>query len=294
MKIILATAACLAVILGMAAAGSDGGVTFRGVPVFALCAALALIIQWLVFLPSWWLASEKVFDLAGSLTYLLVTVTALVWSAPNSLRDLVLGGMVIIWALRLGGFLFLRARREGDARFDRIKTRFGRFLLAFTLQGVWIVLTAGAALAAITASREDVATVDVTLIAGALLWLAGMTLEVVADEQKRRFRRDPAHHGQFIRTGLWAWARHPNYSGEILLWLGVAVTAAPALTGWQLLTLVSPLFVWVLLTRISGIPLLERRAEARWGDDPRYREWRKRTPALLLRPPKTEKWREAG
>jgi steroid 5-alpha reductase family enzyme len=106
----------------------------------------------------------------------------------------------------------------------------------------------------------------------------------VADRQKSAFRSDPANAGRFISSGLWAWSRHPNYFGEIVLWVGVALIALPVLSGWQHVTLVSPLFVYLLLTRISGIPPLERRAEEKWGDDPAYRAYVERTPVLWLRP----------
>jgi steroid 5-alpha reductase family enzyme len=111
----------------------------------------------------------------------------------------------------------------------------------------------------------------------------GFALEAVADQQKRRFRERPENAGRFIATGLWAWSRHPNYFGEILLWTGVALVALPALDGWQLATLLSPVFVTLLLTRVSGVPLLEERADARWGDDPEYLAYKKRTPLLVPR-----------
>ncbi len=119
-----------------------------------------------------------------------------------------------------------------------------------------------------------------------MVWLVGFGIEVAADDQKRAFRADPANRGRFITTGLWAWSRHPNYFGEITLWVGVALVALPALSGWQHLTLVSPLFVGLLLTRVSGVPLLEARGQATWGDDPEYRDYVARTPVLVLRPPR--------
>jgi steroid 5-alpha reductase family enzyme len=118
------------------------------------------------------------------------------------------------------------------------------------------------------------------------VWLAGFVVEVVADQQKRAFRADPANDGRFITSGLWAWSRHPNYFGEITLWTGIAITALPILSGWRWLMLISPVFVVVLLTRISGIPMLERRAEARWGGDPEFRAYTDTTPVLIPRRPR--------
>ena len=123
---------------------------------------------------------------------------------------------------------------------------------------------------------------------GVALWGVGFLMEIVADRQKTQFRSESKNTSSFIHSGLWAWSRHPNYFGEILLWIGIAVLAIPLLSGWRWVALISPIFVFVLLTRISGIPILERRANERWGDDPIYREYLRSTPILLLRKPKAK------
>jgi steroid 5-alpha reductase family enzyme len=117
-----------------------------------------------------------------------------------------------------------------------------------------------------------------------LVWVFGFVIEVTADSQKSRFRADPENKGKFIHTGLWAWSRHPNYFGEIVLWIGVAVIALPILRGWQWLTLISPVFVTLLLTRISGVPMLEKRADEKWGGQEDYEAYKERTPVLVPRP----------
>jgi steroid 5-alpha reductase family enzyme len=121
-------------------------------------------------------------------------------------------------------------------------------------------------------------------LAGSLVWAFGFAIEVVADAQKSRFRADPENAGKFIDAGLWAWSRHPNYFGEIVLWIGVAVIALPVLRGWQWVTLISPVFVAVLLTRISGVPILEKRADEKWGGQEDYEAYKERTPVLIPRP----------
>jgi len=191
--------------------------------------------------------------------------------------------MVIIWAVRLGSFLFLRIRADGqDVRFKRIKPDFARFLMTWTLQGLWVFVTFSAGLAAVTSGRAH--SLDAYVLIGTSLWVAGFSIEVIADQQKRNFRKIPANKDSFITVGLWAWSRHPNYFGEIILWLGIAIAAFPQLSGWQYLTLISPCFVYILLTQISGIKLLEARSRRRWGDDENYRAYLKRTPKLMLNP----------
>lgn len=277
---------------GVAVAGGQGGAPIgaafgglAGLPVFALCIGLAFVVQWVVYVPSYLGRTERFFDLTGSLTYVAVTVVAIVLGPGLDARSGLLLVLVTVWASRLGWFLVSRIRAAGrDDRFDSLKTSPVRFLATWTLQGLWVSLTLAAALAAITTDLQ--APIGPLEIVGALVWLAGFGIEAVADAQKRRFRADPANRGRFISTGLWAWSRHPNYVGEIVLWVGIALIAAPVLQGWQLVTLVSPVFVALLLTRISGIPILERKADATWGGQPDYEAYKAATPVLFPRPPR--------
>ncbi len=276
----------LAIALGIAWAGSQSGLRVGGLALFAWCALLSFVVNWVVFVPAWLFQTERYFDLTGSLTYVSLVAVALLGAGRADPRALLLGVMVALWALRLGSFLFQRIQRDGrDGRFDELKVSFPRFLMTWTLQGLWVLLTLSCALAAMTAAQPR--PLDVFAALGTLVWVAGFAIEVRADREKSAFRADPGNRDRFIQSGLWAWSRHPNYFGEILLWLGVAIIAFPVLTGWQYATLISFVFVYVLLTRISGIPMLEARAKKRWGDDPAYRAYRERTPALFLRPPRS-------
>ncbi len=266
--------------VGVAFAGSDNGFEAFGIPLFALAVGLAFVIQWLAFVPAFIWQSEKFYDLTGSLTYISVTTIIVLLSPEVDGRSLLLLALILIWAGRLGTFLFRRVQKAGkDGRFDEIKTSFWRFLMAWTLQGLWVTFTFAAAVAAITSrTREELGWVA---LIGFLVWLFGFAFEVIADNQKSRFREDPANEGKFIQSGLWARSRHPNYFGEIVLWVGVAIIAIPVLQGWQWVTMVSPLFVALLITRISGVPLLEKRADEKWGGQEDYEAYKKRTPTLI-------------
>jgi steroid 5-alpha reductase family enzyme len=267
---------------GLAWAGSQGSAEVGGLPLFAICVTAAFLVQWLVFIPAYLRQTEKFFDLTGSLTYISVTVLA-VWLSPvRDGRSLLLMAMVIIWAGRLGSFLYRRIQKEGkDGRFDEIKPSFLRFLNVWTIQGLWVTFTAAAALVAITSEyRQPLGWVAGL---GALVWAVGFGIEVVADSQKSAFTANPANKSKFINSGLWARSRHPNYFGEIVLWLGVAIVAVPVLQGWQWVALISPLFVTLLLTRVSGIPLLEQRADEKWGGQADCEQYKKETPVLIPR-----------
>ena len=252
---------------------------------FLLCAALAFAVQWVMFIHSRIKNTEHYFDLTGSITYLAMIAFAL-WASPESAaRDWLVAGLIAIWALRLGPFLFMRIREAGeDRRFRSIKAHTPTLLMTWTLQGLWVFFTSACALAAITGVASK--PLGIYAAIGTALWVIGFAIEVIADRRKSAFRAKPENQGAFITTGLWAWSRHPNYFGEITLWVGIAVIAFPVLQGTQLFTLISPLWVVLLLTQISGVRMLEARGKKRWGEDPEYQAYVKRTPSLILRPPK--------
>jgi steroid 5-alpha reductase family enzyme len=265
-------------------AGSDGGDRIGALPVFALCGALAFAINWAAFIPAAIKQTEHYYDLTGGVTYITITIAAVWLSGPLDLRSAIVAGMVLFWSIRLASFLFLRISRAGnDSRFDDIKNRPLRFLLAWTLQGLWVLLTAACALAVITGGNRE--TLGIVGYLGIVVWIVGIVIEIVADRQKTAFRADPANKGKFINTGLWAWSRHPNYFGEIMLWTGMAMIAIPVLDGWQWATLISPVFVTFLLTKVSGIPMLEKSADERWGGQEDYEAYKQNTPVLVMKPP---------
>jgi len=279
---LVAVVVALVVGAGLAVAGSFRGALVGGIPVFAIAVTAAFVIQFLVFIPSAVRRTERFFDLTGSLTFIAVSIALALLAPAQDARGWILAAMVVVWAARLGSFLFARVHRAGtDGRFDEIKTNPLRFFQVWCIQGLWVALTASAAWIAMSADAANRAPLDGFAVAGIVVWLAGMVFEVVADLQKQAFRADPANKGEFIRTGLWSRSRHPNYFGEILVWVGVFVVAVPVLQGWQWVAVLSPLFVVLLLTRVSGIPLLEKRADERWGDRADYRAYRDRTPVLI-------------
>ena len=269
----------LGFIVAFTAVISTTSLTIQGAPIFAICVTVAMVIQWVAFIPAYRKQTERFYDLVGSASFITVTLLALVLSNRFDDRSLLLSALVIIWALRLGSFLFKRVHQDGgDDRFQQIKPHAKRFFLTWTLQGLWVSITAAAALAAITAT--DPVPLSLWDVNALIIWFLGFGIEVIADRQKRAHR---STHGKdtFISSGLWAYSRHPNYFGEITLWVGVALLAIPALTSTAFASLLSPIFAYLLLTRISGIPMLEKKAEKKWGDRADYQEYKKRTRLLV-------------
>lgn len=265
-----------------------GGLVYAGTPALAntlLVEAALLIfgIQVLVFLPSYWAQTEHFYDLTGGITY-LSTMGYMAYRHQAIFgtwdeRSLVLTALIGIWAIRLSSFLFTRVKRVGkDGRFDTLKKSFTQFLLTWMLQGLCVFMCTYPALIALASpSKEE----NTFLAIGAIVWLVGWVYEVIADRQKTAFNKDPQNAGQFINVGVWKQSRHPNYVGELVLWTGITIIAAPVFQGSQWLALITPVFVYWLLNKVSGVNLLEERADKKWGDDHAYQAYKKDTPIFF-------------
>ncbi len=279
-----AIALCILLAYLVAIAASVDGVFFSGIPIILLCAIVSFSTHWMIAAPSLITSSEKYFDFTGMVATLLVVLTAmfalLSSEAQVSIRSVFVASFVSVWTLRLGIFLYKRIVKAGeDIRFRDIKKSLPKFLMTWTLSALWVFLTTVNAITLIALNPLE--PIGIFFIMGALLWLLGFGFEVIADRQKKYFSEQPKNEGRFITQGLWSVSRHPNYFGEIILWAGIAIISLPFLSGWQYVTLVSPVFVFLLLTRISGLPFLEDKAEKKWGEDKDYIEYKKRTPILV-------------
>lgn len=243
---------------------------------------LIFCIQWTAFIPAFIFQTEKFFDLSGSLTYLTAIFYTLQLTSSNRLSDYIIVGCIAVWAIRLGSFLFMRIHKAGeDRRFRTIKVNFTRFLMTWTLQGTWVSMCLLCVLTALS-SYSGVVMNSIFFI-GLTAFILGLAIEIIADNQKTVFRRNTENKDKFITTGLWSLSRHPNYLGEILLWTGIAVMSISSLHGLQYLTLISPIFVYILLVYISGIRMLEDQAKKKWGHLDSYKEYIKNTPRLFFK-----------
>lgn len=199
-------------------------------------------------------------------------------------RQVAVTACVALWALRLGSLLVYRVvRTGGDSRFEAALKSPPLYLVYWMMQAVWIFATLSSTLwlngVAPAASVPAFWGSDAV---GAVLFAAGFTLETVADAQKLAWKLDPANRGRWIDVGVWSLARYPNYAGEMTLWWGLWLLAMPTFGrsgAWA--TVVGPIFVAALLLKVSGIPLQEAQAAARWGDDAAYKAYVARTRLLV-------------
>lgn len=244
---------------------------------------ITFVVQWIAYVPAYALKTEKFYDLTGSLTYLSIFIYCLI--ATQSIEhvkfsNIIVAGAIMIWAIRLGSFLFMRIARDGkDKRFNLIKTSFSRFFMTWTLQGMWVFICSSSALVAITSPTGVI--VNNVFILGFLLFFAGFVIEVIADNQKSKFRSIEENRDSFINEGLWSRSRHPNYFGEIILWLGITVMSISSFSGINYLAIFSPIFTYLLLNYISGIRILEARGNEKWGHLDEYNNYKENTPKLI-------------
>ena len=275
------------IIAGLIVSAVDNNsITFSGYSAVLYCAVICIGVQWLAWIPASMAKTERFYDLTGGLTYVAVVAFSL-WAGSQSeapsLRELIVSLLVVIWALRLSSFLYLRIHRTGkDGRFDQLKTSPIRFLVPWTIQGLWVFLTMIVVIV-INSQADSAPALGIWDAIGLSIWLLGFGIEVIADNQKTVFNTEPNNQGKWIDSGLWSYSRHPNYLGEILLWTGIACFGISCFTGLERFAWISPIFIYLLLTKLSGIPILDRRALEKWGDDVEYQKYRENTPALIPR-----------
>ncbi|RKF55681.1 hypothetical protein GcC1_202015 [Golovinomyces cichoracearum] len=296
----------------------------------------AYTLQAFVAIPSILAESERFYDFSGSLTYLSVTalslylpivrarataelagslkppfpglIDAFIGNQKNigfNWRQVVLSTAVTIWATRLGSYLFQRILNDGhDSRFDEIKKSPPKFFGAFMAQATWVslcllpVITLNSVPQKIFSVLPHIKTTD---IIGLSLFVGGLAFEVIADYQKNSWvqaKRRKEHDEEFLTRGLWSKSRHPNYFGEVMLWTGIAITAAGVLASeagkpvigtksiyGRILGLgvcmVSPAFSSFLLLKVSGVPLSETKYDKKYGNRPDYQKWKRETPVFF-------------
>ena len=262
---------------------SFNSIELSGVNLVGHLLAMCFVIQWIAYIPAFLLKTEKFYDLTGSLTYIGSVLFALY--ATGSFQNLQLGNLIvgiaiIVWAVRLGSFLFMRIRKDKkDGRFDSIKTSFSQFFMTWTLQGMWVFICSSAAFVALANPAGIL--INSVFIAGLVIFVVGFAVEVIADNQKTVFRSIPENKDQFINEGLWARSRHPNYFGEITLWAGITVMCISVFEGMNFLAVFSPIFSYLLLVYVSGVRMLEYRGHKKWGHLDEYKNYKKNTPKLI-------------
>tara|TARA_Y100000766_G_scaffold240213_1_gene217523 strand:- start:160 stop:1044 length:885 start_codon:yes stop_codon:yes gene_type:complete len=262
---------------------SFNSIDFAGSNLVGQILVITFVIQWVAYIPAFIFKTEKFYDLTGSLTYIGTISFALYASGSFqnlSLGNIFIGIAIIVWAIRLGSFLFMRIRKDKkDGRFDSIKKSFSQFFMTWTLQGMWVFICSSAALIAI--ANPSGVPINSLFVLGLVMFIFGFAIEVIADNQKSAFRSIPENKDSYINEGLWARSRHPNYFGEITLWAGITVMGISTFEGLNYLAIFSPIFSYLLLVYVSGVRMLEYRGHKKWGHLEDYQNYKKNTPKLV-------------
>jgi steroid 5-alpha reductase family enzyme len=241
-----------------------------------------------------WLISLRIRDVSFIDSWWAVGIVVIAVATHFETKDVTPGGvlllgLIVAWGLRLGIHLFIRWRRNGpDPRYVAImrsrETRFGwSFAKTAGIQvfGLQSVLQFVVSLAVQFGQIAGAPAIGVLGSAGIVLALGGILFETVADAQLESFRADPSNKQRVLDSGLWRYTRHPNYFGDVCTWWGLYLIAAQTLPG--ALTFVSPVLVTILLTRVSGVPMLEHGLKRK---RPGYDEYIARTSTFFPWPPK--------
>jgi tryptophan-rich sensory protein len=233
---------------------------------------VAMAIQYVLFLPAYFFKTDKLTDLSYGISFIALALIFFKFSTGK----LLLVGIILLWAIRLIMYLVIRIHHmKRDKRFDGMRESLPRFLKFWTLQGVAVFLIMLAPLIYLEVGTSF-------SIVGLLVSLLGLGIETIADHQKFMFKKRVENKDCWTDTGLWRYSRHPNYLGEMLVWIGIYIFIFPGLSvPNRLIAAISPLFITGLLLFVSGIPLLEKRADEKWGKNKKYLLYTKRTPVLI-------------
>ncbi|MEA2020392.1 MAG: DUF1295 domain-containing protein [Patescibacteria group bacterium] len=252
--------------------------------IFKIPALILFIHLNIAFIVATLRKDNSVADIAWGLGFIVVTYTAFLTKGQVTLREILSLTMVTLWALRLATHIYLRGRgRDEDFRYKKWREQWGEkalvysYFQVFILQGFLLLVIATPLLLIHSTSGRSFWISD---LLGLIIWVVGFSFESLADWQLYKFKKDPDNKGKLLTTGLWKYSRHPNYFGEVLLWWGVFLLALAHPYG--LVSIIGPLAITILILKVSGIPLLEKKMEG----NAEFEEYKKKTSVFVPLPPK--------
>ena len=218
-------------------------------------------------------------DAAWGVGYVLIAWVSFFAFSTKDLPNLLLSLAVSLWGLRLAWYVVGRIAKTGeDKRYQEILRGYGEnaqakaFSRLFMLQaGLQYIVSA----AILRMNYTDPKPAGIATWVGMGIFAVGFFFEAVADAQLAAFKRDPSNKGKILQSGLWKASRHPNYFGESMVWLGLAIMSLAY--PWEWLALISPVVITVLLLFVSGVPIQEKGKAER----PEWREYASKTPRFV-------------
>ncbi len=251
--------------------------------VFIVSLIASLVINTFFFAIAATSQTDQFTDLSYSLSFILIALLYLFTQTTIAPVQLLMGVMIIAWGIRLGSYLFYRVLKlKKDHRFDGIREDLKKFAKFWFLQALSVAVIIWPAIIVLS-SRTPPANYWLVVL-GFIIWATGLFIETLADWQKSAYKLLNSPPTPWASTGLYKSARFPNYFGEILVWLGVFIFAIPYLSGWNWLSIVSPIYISTLLLFVTGIPPLEKHHQEKYGSNPDYQKYLKSTHLLVPLP----------
>ena len=269
----LSTITVLTVIFVLTYILSLDSILINEIPIVYVFIITILFLNSLFFIHSYFFKTDIFFDLIGSISFISIGITSLIFLPDVDGNQILVFFLLIFWALRLGPYLFIRRLGSGiDKRLSEYFESPLSLYFVWTMNSLWVFMTS-ISLIVIFSSEENY---DFGLVQwfGLLIWILGFIIEVVSDSQKSKFNKK--NKGKFINIGLWKYIRHPNYLGEITIWFGIFVISISYINSiFTSLSILSPIFVFVLLRFLTGVPQLELSSEKKWGNQKEYINYKK-------------------
>lgn len=240
---------------------------------------LSLILNGGMFLFAYRLQSDKLTDISYAVTFVVLTAISFLGSNRNAIQAMIFG-FVVVWAIRIGSFLLKRViHMKKDARFDKVRHKPLSFLSFWIYQAItaWVIL-----IPVFYMMNSSSSTFNIITYIGIIIWALGYCIESFADKQKFLFKINPKNTGKWIESGLWKYSRHPNYFGEISCWLGIYLIVFSSLSPMQqLIGFIGPLWIYVALRYVSGVPILEKKYDKRYKKNKAYQQYKQNTNLLI-------------
>ena len=219
---------------------------------------LMMIIGWFVSLRR---NNVTVVDSLWGLGFVLIAWITFFMSAGETFRALLLAVLTSIWGFRLSIYLTRRNKGKGeDPRYGSWRRQYGDRFWIVSLFNVFLVQAVFLWIIALAMQYGQLSSIPARVtwldICGTLVWLVGFGFEAVGDWQLARFKLNPANQGKVMDHGLWAYTRHPNYFGEMLIWWGIFLIVLS--TPGSMWTIISPVLITITLIKITGVALTEK------------------------------------
>lgn len=225
------------------------------------------ILIW-VYMTVWYIISvlkkrSDIADTAWGLGFILVTIFVFIFNQSTKLFFSLT--LISIWGIRLSIHIYNRNKnKKEDYRYQQLKRN--PYFKVFITQGffMWLICFP------IILSNNKLHLLN---LVGILIWIIGFYFEATADKQLKEFIKNPKNKGKIMQSGLWSYSRHPNYFGEVTMWWGIWLLNFSS----NLLTIIGPLIITILILKVSGIPLLEKKYE----NNEEFKNYKKRVSIFI-------------